>query len=91
MYNHKVFTFNPVTFNHWNGVRNQAVFISFANFISVVFCDQAVDFQLHANTTCLETDVYCEVSVLEGGLGGQGGDKEHRIMAYLQQEAFDIA
>lgn len=69
----------------WNGVGNQAIFISFANFISVVFCDQAADFQLHANATCLETDVYCEVSVLGGW------DKEPRRMAYLQQEAFDIA
>lgn len=55
----------------WNEVGNQAVFISFANFFSVMFCDQVANFQLRANATCLETDVYCEVSVLGGGVGGQ--------------------
>lgn len=53
MYNHKMFTFNPVTFNRGSVDANQAVFISFAEFISVAFCDQAADFQLHANATCL--------------------------------------
>lgn len=54
----------------WNEGGNQAAFIPFANFISLVFCDQAADSQPHANATCLETDVYWEVSVLGGGVGG---------------------